>query len=487
MTTLTSSQVEILLRATSQRCLLRRAWLLNALTVVQPAAQDIIQVKEEIKAPGEAAVTLTFDREGVRRGVVPGGLEIIRTPQDKQFVVGIISGSVDTHDEDAFTCYVLSELGQAPFTRQALFCPADYIGLAKELLGVNKFTTSLAKIGKTSVGRWIENIVVIQYPTDFQVFEYLNRTLDPEKTAAMIADGCHSIPPTVEIHQYKKSLDHMFFLNHMTEICVPGMTEHSLMTSPKVVEYRKKFIEEHKDRMNDPIVIKQLEDELIKLDKEWMGVGTDHPDPATTFFDGLGSKSWQMHRKKLFLTTGGIPAFDTSSGKFDYIENSLSEGWTPQALPSIVNEIRKGSYERGVETQKGGAETKLVIRVFQDVNIVEDDCGTKRTVPMDFRGICKIKDFIGRTISVNGKDVLLTNDNYKQFDNQVLNVYSPLTCATKNNFCHKCCGHRSKDLGAEVLGIQVVKITSKYMNTAMKNMHGTVLKVLDAKLQDIFL
>ena len=333
----------------------------------------------------------------------------------------------------------------------------------------------------------MENVIVIQYPTKFQVFPYINGIMNPEKIIKMIGDGCHAIPPTVTVGQYKQALDNIYFLNHITEICVPSMSERSLQTDPRVAEVRKKFIEAHKDEMTNPLVIKQLEDQLKELDREWLGVGTDHEDPSVTFFNGLGSKSWDIHRKKMFLTTGGVPAFDAASGRFDFIENSLAEGWTPAAIPSIANEIRKGSYERGIETAKGGAETKLVMRVFQDVTVNTEDCGTKRTTPMDFRGICKIEDFIGRTINYQGKDVLLTNENYKQYDNQVLNVYSPLTCATPYNFCFKCCGHRSKELGADVLGIQVVKITSKYMNVAMKNMHGTALKVLNLKLNDIFL
>ena len=221
---------------------------------------------------------------------------------------------------------------------------------------------------------------------------------------------------------------------------------------------------------------------MINADKEYLG-----DDPSTVFFDGLGGKSYALHRKKLFLTVGGIPAFDTDTAEMDFIPNSLAEGWIPEKLPSIANEVRKGSYSRGVETAKGGAETKLIWRAFGDITIPEDDCGTKRTISIDC-SVYDAKQFIGRTIRVDGMDVTLDADNYKRYaDGKVIHMYSPLTCATKNNFCYKCCGTRAKQLGAKQLGVQTIKITSTFMGLSMSNMHGTVLAVQDNKLEDILL
>jgi len=323
-------------------------------------------------------------------------------------------------------------------------------------------------------------VIVFQYPTEFNVFGYLNEVWKSGKILKKATDALSNKIMTVE--QYRKFVDNFFYLNHISEICVPSMTEKSLMTNPKVAEVKAKFIAEHKDQMHDPMVIKELEDQLIALDKEYLG-----DDPSVTFFDGLGSKTYSIHRKKLFLTVGGIPAFDESSGKFDFNPNSLMDGWTPDVIPSIANEIRKGSYERGRETAKGGAETKLVYRVFQDFKIVKDDCGTKRTIRADFKNTFRIADFIGRTIRVGGADVVLTQENMSRYDGQVVDLYSPMTCAEPYNMCYKCCGQRCKDLGVTMIGLQTVKITSKFMLTSMKNMHGTVLKTLQTNLADVLL
>ena len=245
---------------------------------------------------------------------------------------------------------------------------------------------------------------------------------------------------------------------------------------------RKKFIEEHKNEMHDPLVVNQLEKELLKADREYLG-----DDPSVYFFDGLGSKSFGVQRKKLFLTVGGIPAFGSETGGLDFIPNSLMEGWTKEAIPSIVSEIRDGSYARGVETAKGGAETKLVMRVFQDTIISEEDCGTKRTIEFDCRQF-PAEQFVGRTIRVGNVDVILTLENLDKYARgKIIHLYSPLTCETKNNFCFKCCGQRAKELHNELIGIQTVKITNGFMYKAMKSMHGTALSIRKNKLEDIFL
>ena len=277
-------------------------------------------------------------------------------------------------------------------------------------------------------------------------------------------------------------MDNLYYLNHFSELCVPGLSPKSLTTDPRINEAKKEFIEKHKDQMHDPFVIKQLEDELVKMDIDYLG-----NDSSKTFFDGLGEKAYKLYRKKLLLMVGGIPAFDESTGQYDFNPNSLMDGWTIDLLPSIANEIRKGSYSRGRETAKGGAETKLVYRVFRDLIIDTDDCGTKRTIRADFSKTLRIEDFLGRTINVKGTDVVLTPENIEKYRGQVVQLYSPLTCERKNALCYKCCGQKIKELNVKLIGVQTIKITSQFMQTAMKNMHGTVMKTVQSKLEDILL
>ena len=470
-------QVKAILAATKTKVLATRAWLLDSCTVTNG-----FDVKVEAENPklGEIVEDHTGNLTDIKEGTVVG-------------VGEHHAGIVLENNSGVVQVAVLGD-GKSP-----IFHRFDVIqynpSLFKEYLGVNAFTSSIktgplkdkdgAPLYAMTFGCWLENMFCFQYPTNFAKLPAYNEVMTPATMIDRMTNLLAQKKITVE--EFESFDNNFFFLNHITEISVPSLTERSLMTSPKVKEFKKKFIAEHKDEMTNPLIAKQLEDELSKLDKEWLGAGTDHEDPSVLFFDGLGKKSYGLHRKKLFLTTGGIPAFDESSGKYDFIANSLDEGWTIQDLPSRANETRKGSYERGMETAKGGAETKLVVRVFQDLTISVDDCGTKRTIPVDMGKQCKIKDFIGRTIRVGSSDIILTEDNINKYDGKVVDMYSPMTCECKGDLCFKCCGTKAKEFYGNIIGVQVVNITSKFMQTAMKSMHGTELKVLQPKLEDIFL
>lgn len=470
-------QVRAILAATKSRVLMTRAWLLDACTLTN--GFDIVIPAENPKV-GEVVEDHTGNLVDIKEGTVVG-------------IGEKHSGIVLTNDSGVVSAVVLGDGKNPIFHRHDVF--AYNPSLFKEYLGVNPCTESFKtgplkdKDGNplyaTTLGRWLENMYCFQYPTGFKTLPYFNEVMSPGSIIDKMNNYLANKKITVE--EFKSFDNNFFFLNHITEISVPSLTERSLLTNPKVKEFKKKFIAEHKDQMNDPLVVKQLEDELGKLDKEWLGRGTDHEDPSVLFFDGLGSKSYGLHRKKLLLTTGGVQAFDASSGKYDFIANSLDEGWTIKDLPARANETRKGSYDRGMETAKGGAETKLVVRVFQDLTISKDDCGTKRTIKVDFGSTCKIKDFIGRTIKVGSTDVIITEDNMSKYDGKVVDMYSPMTCQHKGDLCFKCCGQKAKEFYGNVIGVQVVNITSKFMQTAMKSMHGTELKLIQPQLEDIFL
>ena len=461
--TLNKFQIRGLLSAAANLKFKHRDWILDAFTTTATCTH-------ELKTSVPAKVGTTVELEHTAYPELTVG-DIVKLDD---VVKGVVADIVD----DVVYVDVIARFDEPCWDLMGVFelTPGDLT----KAFGHCQFSKS--KVGLTSVGRFLLNTIVFAYPFENPPFEYINENKDPEKFVKVVKDAL--LEKKVTVSQFEKFMDYVYFIGHLNELCTPSLSIRSLQTSPKVAAFKKKFIEEHKDEMHDPLVIQKLESELIKLDKEW--IGDDHSE---VLMNGLGKKSWAVQRKKMFLSIGGIPAFDTVSGDMDFIEHSLSEGHTIKSLPSIANEIRKGSYERGVETAKGGTETKFIMRVFQDAVITEDDCGTKRTIEVDCTsGHPGPKDFIGRTIRVNGKDVVVTRENCDELiKGKVIHLYSPLTCETVGNFCYKCCGAKSKDLNAKMLGIEAIRITSKFTTVSMKNMHGTALTVRNNKLEDIIL
>lgn len=460
---LSSKHISALFISAAKRELINRDWLLDAMTVVSEFTHNVTY-SGKIGLGDTITVEAALQKEDVKQGQVVG-------------VNDAWKGIVLNDSGMALTIAILSPANEPIFRRLDTFSMSE--APWKQYFAGSKVDATFDN-NLTTVGRFLENCIVLQFPTDFKVFDYDNSLWTPKSVLKKVTNALQN--KQIDIEQYRCIIDNFFYLNNISEIGVPSMTVKSLMTDPRIPEVKKKFIEEHKDQMNDPFVIKELEDMLEKMDKEYLA-----DDPSVTFFDGLGKKSYQIHRKKLFLMVGGIPAFDESTGKYDFNPNSLMDGWTVDVLPSIANESRKGSYERGRETAKGGAETKLVMRVFQDLSINMDDCGTKRTLKFDFANLFNVADFIGRTARVGGFDVVITPENVNKFVGKVVDIYSPMTCENKYNLCYKCCGQRCKELGVKVIGIQTVKITSQFMQTSMKNMHGTVLQTKEIKLEDVLL
>lgn len=457
---LDTRQIRCLMVAAACGKLKHRTWLLDAMTVCSDYTHEIEYGDTMVKVGSDIQLE-KLKYVGIERG------DVVRV--NRRFV-----GIILTDENDLLTLCILNE------SNKACYLSDDVMEPTRSDISFALTGPILGDWGVTSVGRFVWNVITLQYPFDWKVYAYQNQRFTPDFLVGIVRDKV--LKKEVTVDQFTSFLDHVYFIGHITELSVPSMTVKSLETDPRVAEVKHKFIEEHKGQMDDPLIIQQLEKVLISMDKEYL-----KDDPSLVFFTGLGSKSFDVQRKKMFLTVGGIPSFGTDAGKMTFIPNALVEGWTKEAFPSIVNEVRKGSYDRGIETAKGGAETKLVMRAFQDATVSELDCGTKRTIAVD----CSVYDghkFIGRTIQVGSADVIVTEENLDKYvTGKVIRLYSPLTCATKDNFCYKCCGVKAQDLNAKRLGIQTVKLTSKFLMISMKNMHGTALKVKNYELENIIL
>lgn len=324
--------------------------------------------------------------------------------------------------------------------------------------------------GTSTIGRYILNYTMLASIFGNKI-EYVNDVWKIGKIEDRIAKGLISNEFTVA--QYDKYIEHGYFIGHSAELCVPTITRRSFTTDPKIAVRKKELLEKYKGQLNDPNVIAVIEDELLKMDKEWLA-----GDESLGFHEGIGGKSFEIHRKKMLLTVGGIEVFDADGGAFNFVGNSLSEGWDKKDFPAIANDIRKGSYARGAETWKGGALTKFILRVFQDVKIVEDDCNTTRGIKTTFTEDI-LKALIGRTIITGGKQVIITEENYKQFAGKEVSLRSPTYCETGMGLCYTCCGENFRSLGVEAIGPLAVEISSRFMMASMKSMHGTKLKVID--------
>jgi len=329
---------------------------------------------------------------------------------------------------------------------------------------------------KTSYGRYFLNYVLFVYPFQDRV-AYINQSFN-----SGLVDGICTqklIDNEVSIDDFKKYADALYSYGHFSEICVPTVSIKSLATSDEIIAKRKELIEANKDKLSDPLEAKKLNDILIKMERERL-----KGDPSERFYNSRGSSAWNIQRAKMHVNIGGVPDFSDDVGKITYMGRSLMDGWDKHTFDDSVNEIFKASYGRGVGTQLGGAQTNIIIRMFQSSKIIVDDCGTTKGIYFDITDKT-VKDFYGMYEAVTNK--VITKETAKSFINKKVLIRSPMTCITPGSgYCYKCFGDLYKKRGARSVELDGVYVSSKFMLLSMKNMHGTEIKTVKINLQDYF-
>lgn len=330
------------------------------------------------------------------------------------------------------------------------------------------FTTT--KAITTTVGRFLLNKLLLQLPFG-TTFAYVNSTINVGDIEKQIAKGL--LNNKITVANYKQYVDNVYFIGHFTELCVPMFSRASLTTSPDIAKRKAELLKQHEGKLTDPIIISQIENELIQMDKDYL-----KNDAVMRFYKPLGDKPFNIARKKLYLTVGGIEAFSKDSGKYEFMANSLEEGHEAKTFAVTCNEIRKGSYNRGHETQLGGAQTKYIVRVFQDLMIEEADCGTNRGLPVDFKKVDP-KNFIGHYIKIGTKWVCIIDDMLNEITGKKYIMRSAQYCQSKKGLCKICVGDRFSKLNTRHVTTAAIDISSTFVTMSLKLMHGSKLSLID--------
>ena len=315
---------------------------------------------------------------------------------------------------------------------------------------------------ETTVGRFAVNAEIFMN-TGLWEFPYINKYTKIKAFTDPVLQATKEKKLTVD--QMLVCMGAAYNIQSMGEISSPTLTEKALRSNPKKDAHRKKRVAEEGDNIHNPEVFVAIEDELDVIDRENID-----GDKSEIFYDSIGKKSRDVHRKKMDGMVGGIEDFKDEVGSFVCIPTPLKDELQPENMVAVVNEIRKGSYQRGKKTSVSGDWTKILARIFSSVMIDTDDCGSKEGILTEIREY-DYKKYVG--IYVVGSKVPMTETFLKQHIGKKLNIRTPARCKRKPNFCYRCCGQPYKDLQIKRPGALLSRMTSAVMLKAMKNMHGT--------------
>lgn len=350
-----------------------------------------------------------------------------------------------------------------------LFAAADPLKVTPEMIPNCKEPVD------STYGDLLFNWMVLVEPFDTRI-EYqvgpvsiskIERIIAKKLVDDEIVSGRKPAPDEIPVEMYMRFGRCMGALAGFVQVFVPTLSPKALTTDPAIRERRQQLLEENADRLHDPVVVSRIQNELIAMDKEWI-----KGDPSEGFL--LSNKTYGTARKRMFLIHGPEAGFN-EGGNAELVVNSLNEGWDTDKIVAMFNSTRAGSFYRGALTALGGEAVKFFMRVFQNVGISEDDCGSRlgvlRTIEkgqgeyyaglweITPNGVAEIDE--ARAKSLEGKQVL---------------TRSPLFCKTgSTDFCAKCVGQALAAI-PHAISSENTSVASKFMDIMMASAHAKELK-----------
>lgn len=322
----------------------------------------------------------------------------------------------------------------------------------------------------TTVGIAMLNYIMLELP--FRGLYSFNNGAISKKIEDKISEDL--LNRNITISQLEQFVDNCEYLKTWNRYFVQAASRKTLLPPEGIQEKKAALVKQMiaelgEDAFKNQVNIVKLENELKKIDAEWL-----KDDP--TFEIVTSGKVLNNSRKELFLTVGGIESFDDEVVDSTFIVNSLLEGWPEDKdlFTAMVNALRAGSLARAIDTQNGGLLAKMILRAIGSYIIKKDvDCGTK--LGTEFKVTSdNIETIRNRHIIFNNTTYLLdTDEKMKEYLNKDILIRSPKYCnLVGENLCGKCV---NKLLNDNVDGIknEVTTVAQIVLNEAMKKMHNT--------------
>ena len=319
----------------------------------------------------------------------------------------------------------------------------------------------------TTVGRLLMNKILIDRVFGDRI-EYINKSMTVKKTFdPIMAKGLAN--KTITVKEYIDWTNSVYFLEGLSKLCVWSQTAKFMTGPDKIKKIKAKAMKDlekkyGKDWAKDRSHVAEFKKILMEADIEYL-----KDDP--TFGKLASGSNLSNGRLKRHLTFGDEAGFDKKTGKTVFVPNSLDEKYTDdkEQLTAVFNAIRSASYDRGKETQKGGAATKDILRSTSSITITGDDCGSKEgkkvlVTKQNYKALAS------RYVIRNGKSVLFTDSD--KYIGKEVEIRSPMYCNNKDqSFCKKCVGDNISRFPN--ISFPVIEVSSVLMHIAMKSMHNT--------------
>lgn len=328
---------------------------------------------------------------------------------------------------------------------------------------------------KTTFGLMVLNYILI-YTTIGSRVKYINKAFNIGKIEGKIGELLNTDKITVK--EYKKFNDNALFLEKFSRIVTVSATYKNVTPPDGLDVFKKKTVKEFEDKYgpkwhSDPTKVVEFEDKLKAYYEDYI-----KDDPSNGVF--LSGKIKNNAGLKKYLTYGLAFGMEEPGDETQYIGESLLDGppVDKDKIAGMFDTIRSASYNRGAETQKGGAAAKVLLRAISSVHVVNKDCGSKLGKDVIVNDNIKAS-LVGRYLLTNkGPKVIKDISEIDKYIGKKITIRSPQYCKTKGNgFCNICSGDSVSKYGNFTIG--VTDISNILLYQKMKLMHNTAIQGMD--------
>lgn len=260
----------------------------------------------------------------------------------------------------------------------------------------------------------------------------------------------------------------MAYARGLAMLFVPAASPKTMTIDPAILKRRDEIFNDPNIDLNNQAVAAHYEKELVDMDRK-----SFEGDVASGFL--INKKDFAVIRKKRFISFGSGAGL-TPDSRTPYVKRSLNEGVDVTQFKAYNDEMRTGSYKRGVETMFGGELDKWLVRESSNIRVQPDDCGSTVGIPTLINDFNKLA-MLGMNI-VSGKTYLkLTEDNIGTYLGKVVLRRSPAACHQgAPDYCSVCLGDKLSQ-NPDAISIAFSQYGHDFMGESMSAMHGKSLSI----------
>ena len=333
----------------------------------------------------------------------------------------------------------------------------------------------------TTVGLWVFNKAFIEDEL-FDIIGYVNEPItkkvfskiNTKLSYALMED---KIPLSVMVTYIEKTQKFQPYCN----ILAPSVTTECMKIPKFIREKKKELFKKYEKELaaNDPVISKQIEDELLDMCKEHL-----KDDEFMDLVNSSARLSWGNNFKNMYVFRGAVKESDPTKPGFAIIKSNFVEGISAEDYADFANSLTGGPYSRAKKTEVGGAWEKMFTRAFQHLKALPEgtDCGTKRTLNIKLTKD-NIGDWMYSYIVENGKLVEITSDNMDKYIGKDVKLRYAALCESDKGICSKCSGHMFNRIGLDEVGIAAYQICSIIKNKSMKQFHNSNVLITDIETE----